>query len=42
MLPGTSKGKGFAGTIKRWNFRMYRMQLTVNSVSHRSAIRPAL
>jgi len=32
---GTSKGKGFAGAIKRWNFRHQRMTHG-NSLSHRA------
>jgi large subunit ribosomal protein L3 len=31
---GTSKGKGFAGTVKRWNFRIGPM--THGSMSHRA------
>jgi len=32
---GTSKGKGFAGTVKRWNFRTQDMTHG-NSLSHRA------
>ena len=32
---GTSKGKGFAGTIKRWNFRSQDASHG-NSISHRA------
>jgi large subunit ribosomal protein L3 len=34
-VTGTSKGKGFAGAIKRWNFRM-QDATHGNSVSHRA------
>ncbi len=34
-VQGTSKGKGFQGTIKRWNFARQRMSHG-NSVSHRA------
>lgn len=33
-VTGTSKGKGFAGTVKRWNFRTQDMTHG-NSLSHR-------
>lgn len=33
---GTSKGKGFAGTVKRWNFSTQDMSHG-NSISHRAA-----
>ena len=35
-VTGTSKGKGFAGVIKRWNFQRQDMSHG-NSLSHRSA-----
>ncbi|MBT8123740.1 MAG: 50S ribosomal protein L3, partial [Gammaproteobacteria bacterium] len=34
-VTGTSKGKGFAGSVKRWNFRM-QDATHGNSVSHRA------
>ncbi|EOD57119.1 50S ribosomal protein L3 [Aeromonas molluscorum] len=34
-VTGTSKGKGFAGTVKRWNFRTQDMTHG-NSLSHRA------
>ena len=34
-VTGTSKGKGFAGAIKRWNFSSQRMTHG-NSLSHRA------
>ena len=35
-VTGTSKGKGFQGGIKRWNFRTARYATHGNSLSHRS------
>ena len=34
-ITGTSKGKGFAGTVKRWNFQM-QDATHGNSLSHRA------
>ena len=34
-VSGTSKGKGFAGTVKRWNFQM-QAATHGNSLSHRA------
>ena len=34
-VTGTSKGKGFAGTVKRWNFKM-QDATHGNSLSHRA------
>jgi large subunit ribosomal protein L3 len=34
-VSGTSKGKGFAGTVKRWNFQM-QDATHGNSISHRA------
>lgn len=34
-VTGTSKGKGFQGTVKRWNFRTQDMTHG-NSLSHRA------
>ena len=34
-VTGTTKGKGFAGTVKRWNFKM-QDATHGNSISHRA------